>query len=164
MIRRATADDAAALVGILEGIAAEGHCTAISKPWSAERQRQYIEALAEREVIHVAEPEAGVIAGYQVLEQWAATLESMAHVGQLGTFLAPAWRGRGIGHRLFEATCAFAREHDYAKFVIQVRAANQPAQSFYRGLGFEPCGRFTGQVRIDGMEDDEILMEYFLLT
>ena len=37
-----------------------------------------------------------------------------------------------------------------------------PAQAFYKGLGFVECGRLGAQVVIDGEEDDEIVMEFFL--
>jgi ribosomal protein S18 acetylase RimI-like enzyme len=86
----------------------------------------------------------------------------MAHVGQVGTFLLPAWRGRGVGRALWRATAAFAREARYEKLVVQIRSVNVSAQSFYRGLGFAECGRLSRQVVIDGMPDDEILMESFL--
>jgi hypothetical protein len=36
------------------------------------------------------------------------------------------------------------------------------AQAFYRGLGFHACGRLSRQVIIDGVEDDEVLMERFI--
>jgi ribosomal protein S18 acetylase RimI-like enzyme len=86
----------------------------------------------------------------------------MSHVRQIGTFLLPAWRRHGVGHALFRFTQAFARDADYSKFVIQVRASNSSAQAFYKSLGFRECGRFSRQVRIDDQEDDEIMMEYFL--
>lgn len=85
----------------------------------------------------------------------------MAHVGQVGTFLLPAWRGLGVGRQLWSATEAFARGAGYRKLAIQVRASNTVAQAFYRRLGFQECGRLTRQVIIDGIEDDEVLMEYF---
>jgi ribosomal protein S18 acetylase RimI-like enzyme len=86
----------------------------------------------------------------------------MSHVGQVGTFLLPAWRGRRVGRQLWIATVAFAREAKYEKLVVQVRGTNAHAQSFYRGLGFAECGRLSRQVRIDGTPDDEVLMELFL--
>ena len=86
----------------------------------------------------------------------------MAHVGQVGTFLAKAWRGMGVGAALFQQTVQFARAHAYAKFVIQVRAGNTAGQAFYRRMGFVECGRMTRQVRLSDAEDDEILMEFFL--
>ena len=63
---------------------------------------------------------------------------------------------------MWEATEAFARESEYGKLVIQVRASNAGAQAFYRRLGFAECGRLRRQVIIDGVEDDEVLMELFL--
>ena len=36
------------------------------------------------------------------------------------------------------------------------------AQAFYKRLGFVECGRLRAQVMIDGVEDDEIVMELFL--
>jgi ribosomal protein S18 acetylase RimI-like enzyme len=161
-IRRATAADAEAIVAILEGIASERIYTAINRPWSADEQRQYLVSLSAREAIHVAEPRGEAIIGYQTLELWAPTLDSMAHVGQIGTFLAPEWRRRGIGEALFRSTLDFARKRDYLKFVIQVRSSNASAQAFYQRLGFRECGRLTRQVRIGEQEDDEIIMEFFL--
>jgi ribosomal protein S18 acetylase RimI-like enzyme len=161
-IRRATAADAEAIVAILEGIASERIYTAINRPWSADAQRQYLVSLSAREAIHVAEPRGEAIIGYQTLELWAPTLDSMAHVGQIGTFLAPEWRRRGIGEALFRSTLDFARKRDYLKFVIQVRSSNASAQAFYQRLGFRECGRLTRQVRIGEQEDDEIIMEFFL--
>jgi RimJ/RimL family protein N-acetyltransferase len=161
-IRRATAADAGAIIAILEGIASERIYTAISRPWSADEQRQYLVSLSPREAIHVAEPRGKAIIGYQTLELWAPTLDSMAHVGQIGTFLTPEWRRRGVGEVLFQSTLDFARERDYLKFVIQVRSSNVSAQAFYQRLGFRQCGRLTRQVRLGDQEDDEVIMEFFL--
>ena len=161
-IRKASGADAGVLVAILAGIAAEGIYTAIDRPWSPEEQRRYINSLSEREAIHVAETERGIVAGYQTLELWAPTIHSMAHVGQLGMFLRPEWRRQGIGEALFRRTLEFAGERDYEKFVIQVRSSNAGAQRFYGRLGFRECGRLTRQVRIGGQVDDEIIMECFL--
>ncbi len=162
-IRRATAADAEAIVQILGEIAATGRYTAITEPWPAEKQRAYIEHLSLREVIHVAEAvEDGCLIGYQPLELWAATLHSMSHVGQIGTYLVDEWRGLGAGFAMFQRTVEFARSNGYLKFVIQVRASNSAGLGFYSRLGFRECGRFTRQVRIGPVEEDELMMEYFL--
>ena len=70
--------------------------------------------------------------------------------------------GPGVGRRLWSATTAFAGNAGYRKLVIQVRGSNAAAQAFYRRLGFQDCGRLSGQVVIDGLEDDEVLMECFI--
>jgi ribosomal protein S18 acetylase RimI-like enzyme len=99
---------------------------------------------------------------FQSLDLWSPLLNSMAHVGQVGTFVLPEWRGRGVGRQLWSATEPFARDAGYRKLVIQVRVPNTAAQAFYRRLGFQECGRLARQVRIDGVEDDEVLMEFFV--
>jgi ribosomal protein S18 acetylase RimI-like enzyme len=86
----------------------------------------------------------------------------MAHVGQVGTFLLPAWRRKGVGRRLWNVTLEFARQARYRKLTACVRGVNTSAQAFYRCLGFQECGRLARQVVIDSVEDDEVLMERFL--
>jgi len=98
----------------------------------------------------------------QMIDLWSSTLTSMAHVGQVGTFILPAWRSRGVGRQLWDVTLPFVRRAGYRKLVIHVRASNTKAQGFYRNLGFADCGRLVRQVIIDGVEDDEVLMELFL--
>jgi RimJ/RimL family protein N-acetyltransferase len=161
-IRRAVEDDAQGIVAIVQTVAAERVYSAITRPWTVDGERSYLASLSAREAVHVAVSDAGEIVGFQSLDLWASTLESMSHVGQIGTHLVPAWRRRGVGGALFRATAAFARRSGYRKLVIQVRAANVSGQAFYRLLGFRECGRLTRQVNIDGVEDDEILMELFL--
>ena len=142
-------------------MASERVYTAISRPWLADRQRTYLRSLSAREAVHFAETARDGIVGYQTLELWAPALDSMAHVGQIGTFLKSERRRRGIGEALLQNTVEFARKRDFRKFVIQVRASNGSAQRFYERMGFHHCGRLTRQVRIDDRDEDEILMEIF---
>jgi RimJ/RimL family protein N-acetyltransferase len=119
-------------------------------------------SLSTREVFHVAIIASGQVVGYQSLDLYSPILSSMAHVGQLGTFLLPEWRRRGVGLALFDATKRFAASMGYHKLVIQVRASNVSAHAFYKRLGFVECGRLRAQVIVDGMQDDEIVMEMFV--
>ena len=161
-VRKGVPPDAAGIVRVLEAVAAERIHSAIDQVWTVEHETHYLESLSPREVFHVAVDAAAGIVGFQSLDLWSSRLSSMAHVGQVGTFLLPGWRGLGVGRQLWSATEAFAREAGYRKLAIQVRASNTVAQAFYRRLGFGECGRLTGQVIIDGIEDDEVLMEYFV--
>jgi len=161
-IRRGQPTDAPGVVGVLGVIAAERVHSAIDEVWSVDEERRYLASLSPREAVHVAVTDDGQIVGLQSLDRWSPFLTSMAHVGQLGTFVLPEWRGNGAGRRLWDATLAFAREADYRKLVIQVRGSNAAAQAFYRRLGFRDCGRLARQVVIDGVEDDEMLLEFFI--
>jgi RimJ/RimL family protein N-acetyltransferase len=161
-IRRASPHDAEGIASVLDAVARERVHSAIERPWTASEQRTYLESLSAREAFHVVTTASGEIVGYQSLDLYAAILPSMAHVGQLGTFLLPDWRGRGVGRALFAATRQFAEAAGYRKFVIQVRASNHAAQRFYQQCGFRECGRLRAQVVIDGATDDEVVMECFL--
>jgi RimJ/RimL family protein N-acetyltransferase len=136
--------------------------SAIDRAWTADEQHAYIRSLSSREALHVAIDAADRIIGSQSLELYSRGLTSMNHVAQLGTFVLPEYRGRGVGQALFEATRAFAEAAGFRKIVIQVRASNADARAFYQRLGFVECGRLRAQVVVDGSEDDEILMERFL--
>lgn len=160
-IRRADPDDAAGIVNVLDVIAAERVHSAIDQPWSVEQERRYLESLSAREAVHVALDDANLVVGLQILDRWSP-LDSMAHVGQVGTFVLPTWRGKGIGRALWQTTLAFGRAVGFQKLVIQVRGSNANAQVFYGRLGFIECGRLARQVIIDGQPDDEVLMELFL--
>ena len=161
-VRRAVPEDAPGIVAVMAVVVSERVHSAIDRAWGVEQERRYLKSLSAREVVHVALDDANRIVGLQTLDRWSALLDSMAHVGQVGTFLLPAWRGRGVGRELWKTTAAFARETGYQKLVVQVRGTNAAAQSFYRRLGFAECGRLVRQVMIDGSPDDEILMELFL--
>jgi ribosomal protein S18 acetylase RimI-like enzyme len=161
-IRRASAQDARGILAVLQAITSERVHSAIERPWDIDQQLRYMNSLSVREAFHVAVVDSGQIVGYQSLDLYSTLLSSMAHVGQLGTFLLPEWRGRGVGRALFRETCSFARSSGYRKIVIHVRASNQSAKAFYQWVGFRECGRLSRQVVIDGREDDEIIMEFFL--
>ena len=161
-VRRASPDDAGGITAVLDAITRERVHSAIEQPWPAEEQRRYLAALSPREAFHVAIAASGDVIGYQSLDLYSPILPSMAHVGALGTFLLPAWRRHGIGQALFDATRQFAAAAGYRKFVIQVRASNLAAQAFYTQLGFVECGRLRAQVIVDGTEDDEVVLEFFL--
>ena len=162
VIRPASIEDAAGVVNVLQTVAAERVYSAIDRAWTLEEQRGYLQGLSPREAIHVAIAPSGDVVGCQSLDLYSPVLSSMAHVAQLGTFIVPEWRGKGVGRALFESTMRFATSVGYRKLVIHVRASNGSAQSFYKRLGFAECGRLRAQVVIDDREDDEILMEFFL--
>ena len=161
-IRRAFPADAAGIAAVLQVIVAERIHSAIDRARTVAEERSYLESLSPREAVHVAVDDRARIVGLQILDLWSPILGSMAHVAQVGTFVLPEWRGRGVGRQLWSTTAVFTRDAGYRKLVIQVRGSNSAAQAFYRGLGFRDCGRLTRQVVIDGVEDDEVLMELFV--
>lgn len=161
-IRRASGgEDACGIARLMAGVVAERIHSAIDCAWTAEEQLRYLQALSPRQAVHIAVNSGNLIIAAQTLDLWSP-LPSMRHVAQLGTFVAPEWRGRGVGRQLWKVTEAFAQSAGYRKLVIQVRGSNTRAHAFYTSLGFQQCGLLQRQVILDGKEDDEILMELFL--
>jgi len=161
-VRRATPDDAAAISALMHVVVGERIHSAIDRAWTVDEERRYLVALGLRESVHVAVAGAGEVVGCQDVGPYSRDIPSMAHAAQLGTFVLPAWRGRGVGQALFSATERFARAAGFRKIVIHVRASNRAAQAFYARLGFIECGRLRAHVVLDGVEDDEVLMEMML--
>ena len=124
-------------------------------------EQKYISSLSDREGIFVAEIK-GQIIGFQSLDKWAGYSDSFDHVGVIGTFILPEWRKRNIGQELSQYTFDFARNHNYEKIVIYVRATNAGAIAFYENLGFVQKGVLSRQLKIDNQYEDEIFMELFL--
>jgi len=161
LIRKASVEDAKEISCIWSVICSERIYSAISKPFSPEQEQEYISSLSNREGIFVAEYK-GQIIGFQSLDKWAKYSDSFAHVGVIGTFILPKWRNKKIGKQLAEYTFNFARNNDYEKIIIYVRANNSGAIAFYKELGFVQKGILSRQVKIDDQYEDEFFLELFL--
>ncbi len=160
-VRRDDLQDAAGVAEVLNSVIAEGRHTALTGHFTPEAEQAFLQSLRPRSELFVAEV-AGRIVGFQVIEPFVSYTSTMAHVAHMGTYVHAECRGRGIGHRLAQATLAFAREHGYEKVVIYVLAGNELGLAYYRGLGFEERGVLRRQTKIDGVYHDEVFMELHL--
>ncbi|MFX1385017.1 MAG: GNAT family N-acetyltransferase [Promethearchaeota archaeon] len=160
-IRKATPKDAKNISYIWEVICSERIYTSVDKAFTARQEREYISSLSEREVIFIVEVDNKAI-GFQTLDLWSKILNSFNHVGTIGTFILPEWRGKGISYILANHTFDFARAKDYKKVVIYVRKGNERAIKFYQNLGFHIKGELERQVKINNIYENEVFMEKFL--
>jgi L-amino acid N-acyltransferase YncA len=160
-IRKANPQDAEEISKIWRIICSERKYTAINKPFTPQQEQKYINSLSDREGIFLAEIKSKIV-GFQSLDKWALYSDSFDHVGVIGTFILPQWRRKTIGIKLAEYTFDFARNNNYEKIVIYIRATNSGAIMFYKKLGFVQKGILSHQVKIDGQYEDEIFMEMFL--
>ncbi len=160
-IRKAQVEDAEEISNIWKVICAERKYSAVNHPFTPEQEKDYILSLSDREGIFIAETKDQIF-GFQSLDKWAKYTDSFDHVGTIGSFILPKWRGCGIERQLAIKTFQFAREKGYEKLIIYVRANNTGAIEFYKNLGFIQKGVLSKQVKIDGHYEDEIFMEFFL--
>jgi ribosomal protein S18 acetylase RimI-like enzyme len=90
-----------------------------------------------------------------------APREVSPHVGTLGMGVLSAYRRRGVGRRLIEATLA-AADGRFEQVDLDVYGSNTVAQALYRSVGFVEQGRKRGGRKVDGVYDDVIHMTRFL--
>lgn len=83
---------------------------------------------------------------------------SHAHRGNLGMGILPAYRGKGLGRRLIEATLKAAREAGFARVELNVYEDNSRAITLYEKVGFEREGIVRRAAHIDGRFIDAIGM------
>ncbi|GAG55286.1 unnamed protein product [marine sediment metagenome] len=160
-IRKATPDDAGSISHIWEVVCAERIYTAVSTPFTAKQESEYISSLSEREGIFVAEFNNKIV-GFLSLDLWSKVIDSFKHVGTIGTFILPEWRRKGISYILASHTFDFAKANDYIKIVVYVRKGNEQAIKFYQSLGFLIKGELERQVLIDNVYENEVFMEKFI--
>ncbi|WGG53526.1 GNAT family N-acetyltransferase [Rugamonas sp. DEMB1] len=83
-------------------------------------------------------------------------LLQVAHKATLwGVFVDPAWRKAGIARRLFALARAHAQRSGVLQIQLCVNAANLPAQSLYRALGFVGYGLEPRAMRVGERFYDE---------
>ncbi len=79
--------------------------------------------------------ERGSVVGY-VIGQAAADEGEILNLG-----VAPAHRGRGVGHALVERMLALLRERGAGVAYLEVRESNSAARRLYESLGFREVAR-----------------------
>ena len=88
-------------------------------------------------------------------------LEGFRHVGRLGMGLLPLYRRQGIGRQLAKAAIGAARAAGIERIELEVFASNTGAIRLYEQLGFTREGVKTRARKLDGREDDIVLMALF---
>lgn len=99
--------------------------------------------------VRVARGPANAVLGYILF--WHVADE----VHLLNVAVAPEARRSGIGRALVEDLLAYARAHEAAKVLLEVRASNDGAIALYEHLGFK---RFNVRVRYYSDDEDGIEM------
>lgn len=76
-----------------------------------------------------------------------------------GMFVAPAWRGKGLGRQLLEQALAFADAMPgLHQVTLTVTAGNAAAVTLYESMGFVVFGRAPDALLVDGVSYDDIQM------
>ena len=98
-------------------------------------EQEWRRRLEQRAVFigEVTNQRVGLVAGIGGEEPRMAELVSM--------WVAPAWRGHGVGDHLVEAVLAWAADEGFTGVQLWVAEGNTRAERLYARHGFEPTGR-----------------------
>jgi ribosomal protein S18 acetylase RimI-like enzyme len=102
-------------------------------------------ALAEGEVVGWCDVRREELPGY-------------AHSGTLGMGILPAFRDKGLGRRLMQATLEAAHVEGFVRVELTVNADNFRAIALYEKFGFQREGLTRDSICIDGSFRDSLVM------
>ena len=117
-------------------------------PWTADQFRSELAGVPETRWYTVAEDDSGDLAGYAGLR----VVDGTADIQTIAVL--PAQQRRGLGTTLLHALVDEARRRRATEVLLDVRADNDAALTFYRRHGFERIARRRGYFaagRIDGL-------------
>lgn len=117
------------------------------------RLQDDLDELAALEYVVVAEHEGSVrgLAAVKI-EVW----NNRAVIWHL--YVAPEYKGIGIGRALIEACDQYARSVNARCLWLETQTINYPAIQFYHKMGFELCGLDTTLYETETVREDEIAL------
>jgi ribosomal protein S18 acetylase RimI-like enzyme len=96
--------------------------------WMADESKLVLVAEQQGKVI-------GYIIGHMAENPPVFELRHYGHVSDI--CVAPGWRRRGVGRKLFAALRDWFDEHGFSVLQLSVAARNNVSQTFWREMGFE---------------------------
>jgi RimJ/RimL family protein N-acetyltransferase len=166
-VRRATPDDAEALLAHAECLAAEPGIAIALAPGelnlTVEQERQFVAATnaSDNSVFLVAESDDGQVIG--ILTCVGGKRRATRHETTLGVSVRREWRGRGVGTALIRAAIEWARgTGTVTRVQLQAFARKDAAIRLYERLGFVTEGRRRRAVFRDGEYQDDLVMALLL--
>jgi L-amino acid N-acyltransferase YncA len=157
-IRKATADDAQELSGLLNEIIEAGCTTALEAPLSPDQLADWFITGEFALTCHVAQAGSG-LAGFQFLSLYENRLEGWADIE---TFARRSPKIPGVGTALFSATVSVAKERNIDFINATIRADNGGGLAYYEKMGFRTYNVMEKVPLDDGTPVDRIQKQYLV--
>lgn len=155
-VRLAREDDYQSIIDILNAAIAERRYTALLTPVSIVGRAEWFRAHQDGiHPIYVAEDKtSGQVIGWMAVNAYRSGREAFAKSCEISYYIAPDFRGHGVGTALMDRVIAESRSRGLKNLMAVIFADNQGSLKLARAHGFEPWGRFPGIVEIDGRQTD----------
>lgn len=128
-------------------------------PLAQPLESQVRKGFEEDDVHIVARVEQRVVGWAQIHRGRGA---AVAHRGNLGMGVSPAYRGQGLGKRLLMTCIGAAAAKGIANIELEVRADNRCALKLYRSVGFTTEAIVRDAMLIDGVFHSAFRMSLML--
>jgi len=131
--------------------------------FTVEEEREYLKNLHPKDSVFVARIDGVEFAGFaSVSRRWPYS-KRLQHCGEVGTYVMPAFRRRGVGSALWQiGVFPWCRIHGFKHLGFFIVADNRESIAFYESLGFRVCGYHRRVVNWEGDFLDAIEMELWL--
>ncbi|WP_294186420.1 GNAT family N-acetyltransferase [uncultured Clostridium sp.] len=164
ILRRPNANDAEKIIEYLNIVGGESDNLLFGKNefhLSVEQEREYIKNLNNSKdafmVMGIINNKVVSIAQIRKLGR-----KRIEHNSEIAISVKKEYWGLGIGSAVMSELIEFARNNDIRNIELGVKASNSKAIKLYEKFGFEKVGCHKNYFNVNGVFDDEILMDLSL--
>ncbi len=138
--------------------------TTVLDAYTPGEELAFLRGVGDREAVFVAEAGGGFV-GFSGVSPRGRGSHRHDHCGEMGTWVVPGHRGKGVGRELYRAVERFALSCSpkLTHLGAQVLADNTRSIAFYEAMGFRVLGRHVGSVLWDGELKDTVEIEKLLV-
>lgn len=142
-VRPATAADLGQVAGIFAHYVTSSTATFEEEPPTVRHWEQRLADLAERGLPFLVADADGTVAGYSYASPWRPK-PAYRRTVEDSVYLAPAWRGLGIGRLLLEALLSDCAAAGVRQVIAVIADTGDPAsEGLHRACGFADAGALT---------------------
>jgi L-amino acid N-acyltransferase YncA/enamine deaminase RidA (YjgF/YER057c/UK114 family) len=138
----------------------ERSATCDEEPKSLQDRIEWFSQFNEAYPIYVAEID-GVVAGYACLRKYSPK-SGYRFAVENSIYIAPEFRGRGLGQKLIEQLISAARERGYKYIEARVFEHNPTSLALHERFGFKRVGVQTNIANLDGKWFSNVILNLHL--
>jgi L-amino acid N-acyltransferase YncA len=158
-IRPAERADLGAVAGILAFYVTATVATFEEDPPGLAHWEERLDGLAGRGLPFLVADVDGTVAGYAYASPWRPK-PAYRHTAEDSVYLAPGYRGRGLGRRLLQALLASCAEAGVRQVIAVIADSGDPASvALHRACGFADAGRLARVGYKHGRWLDTVLLQ-----
>ena len=148
--------DIASLHDCIDAVARDADFLAFHEAPLQEELARQVAACATSGSIHLVAKDAQRVVGWAQIDRAKGPL--VAHRGDLGMGVLPAYRGRGIARQLLEQCISMANGQGIHRVELEARSDNRRALELYSSTGFAVEAIVKGAMKVDDTYHDAFRM------